>query len=140
MAVEMHMRIIGLLMLALAAANAALPGRLRWREELARLSLLNRQVFLVHAGFVVLITVLLGSMCVLYARELLEETPLARAMIIGLGAFWGARFLVQVVLCTRSTWRGSGSDAVLQFFFAGLCGYLAGVCAWALVQQVGGVR
>ena len=33
--------------------------RLRWREELARLSPLNRQVFLVHAGFVVLITILL---------------------------------------------------------------------------------
>ena len=71
MTVETNIRIIGLL--ALAAANAALPGRLRWREEVARLSPLNRQVFLVHAGFVVLITILLGSMCVLYARELLEK-------------------------------------------------------------------
>ena len=140
MALETHIRIIGLLMLALAAANAALPGRLRWATELARLSPLNRQVFLVHAGFVVLITVLLGSMCVLYAREVLEKTPLARAVIIGLGAFWGARFLVQVVVCTRAGWRGSGSDAVLQFLFAGLCGYFAGVCGWALVQQIGGVR
>ena len=139
MAVEMHIRIIGLLMLALAAANATLPGHLRWATELTRLSPLNRQVFLVHAGFVVLITLLLGSMCVLYARELLEETPLARAVIIGLGAFWSARFLVQVVVCTKRTWRGSGSDAVLQFLFAGLCGYFAGVCGWALLHQIGGV-
>ena len=137
MTVETNIRIIGLL--ALAAANAALPGRLRWREEVARLSPLNRQVFLVHAGFVVLITILLGSMCVLYARELLEKTPLARAVIIGLVTFWGARFLVQVVVCTRAAWRGNGSDAVLQFLFAGLCGYFAGVCAWVLVHQTGGV-
>lgn len=45
MSLEMHVKFMGLLMLALAAANAWLPGRLRWRDELRRLSPLNRQVF-----------------------------------------------------------------------------------------------
>jgi hypothetical protein len=136
---ETHVEIMGLLMLALAAANAGLPGRLRWGEELKRLSPLNRQVFAVHAAFVVLITALLGFLSLAYARELLQQTALARAVVIGLGAFWSARLLVQVVVCARPSWRGTGGDAVLQFLFAGLCGYFVAVCAWAVVHQTGGV-
>ena len=136
---ETHVRIMGLLMLALAAANAWLPARLRWGEELRRLSALNRQVFVVHAGFVVLITALLGFLSLAYARELLERTALARAVVIGLGVFWGARFLVQVVVCAKASWRGTGGDAVLQFLFAGLCAYFVAVCAWAVLHQGGGV-
>jgi hypothetical protein len=125
-------------MLMLAAANAGLPRRLRWGEELKRLSPLNRQVFVVHAGFVVLITALLGFLSLAYARELLAGSALARAVVIGLGVFWGARLLVQVLVCARASWRGTGSDAVFQFLFAGLCAYFAGVCGWALVHQAGG--
>ena len=135
---ETHVKVMGLLMLALAAANAGLPRRLRWGEELKRLSPLNRQVFVVHAVFVVLITALLGFLSLACARELLEETALARAAVIGLGVFWGARLLVQVIVCAKASWRGSGSDAVLQFLFAGVCAYFAAVCAWALVHQRGG--
>jgi len=136
---EMHVKIMGVLMLALAAANAGLPRWLRWREELKRLSLLNRQVVVVHAVFVGLITALLGLMSVVYARELLERTPVARGVVIGLGVFWGARFLVQLVVCAKRSWRGTGTDAVLQFLFAALCAYFAAMCTWALVHQGGGV-
>jgi hypothetical protein len=70
MVVEAHVKIMGLLMLTLAAANALLPGRLRWREELKRLSPLNRQVFVMHAVFVVLITTLqyvFAALCAYFA-------------------------------------------------------------------------
>src|SRR5687768_16989421 len=107
---EMHVKIMGMLMLALAAANAGLPRWLRWGEELKRLSLLNRQVVVVHAVFIGLITGLLGLMSVVYARELLERTPVARSVVIGLGVFWGARFLVQLVVCAKRSWRGTGTD------------------------------
>jgi hypothetical protein len=140
MVVEAHVKIMGLLMLTLAAANALLPGRLRWREELKRLSPLNRQVFVMHAVFVVLITTLLGLMTLVYSPELLERTTLARGVMIGLGVFWGARFLVQACVCATPSWRGSGGDAVLQYVFAALCAYFAAVCAWALVWQTGGLR
>ena len=136
MELEMHVRIMGALMLTLAAANVGLPRWLRWGEELKRLSLLNRQVVVVHAAFVGLITGLLGLMSVVYARELLERTALARAVVIGLGVFWGARFLVQLVVCAKRSWRGTGTDAVLQFLFAGLCAYFATVCACALLLHV----
>lgn len=79
-------------------------------------------------------------MTLMYAPQLLERTPLARAMIIGLGAFWGARFLVQACICAKPSWRGAGADAVLQFSLAALCAYFAVVCAWALVSQTGGLR
>jgi hypothetical protein len=136
---ETHVKIMGLLMLALTSVNAWLPGRLRWGEELKCLSPLNRQVFVVHAIFVMLITTLLGFLSLAYARELLEGTALARAVVIGLGVFWGARFLVQLVVCAKRSWRGTGTDAVLQFLFAGLCAYFTATCAWMLVQQTGGV-
>ena len=37
------------------------PRQFRWREELARLSLLNRQIFLVHTFFIVLVVTMMGA-------------------------------------------------------------------------------
>ena len=62
MTLALHLRITGALLLGLAAAHVAFPRRLHWKEELARLSPLNRQIFLVHCLFIVLMLVMMGGM------------------------------------------------------------------------------
>ena len=60
MTLLLHLRIAGALLLGLAAFHFVLPRELNWDEELARLSLLNRQIFLVHTFFLALILTMMG--------------------------------------------------------------------------------
>lgn len=49
-----HLRIVGVMMACLVVVNVCVPLRFHWREELARLSLVNRQIFEAHTVFLVL--------------------------------------------------------------------------------------
>ena len=48
LALALHLRIVGVLMALLVVVNFFVPAAFNWREELSRLSLLNRQIFIAH--------------------------------------------------------------------------------------------
>ena len=95
MSLELHLRVAGVLQLALAAAHAPFPRWFNWGTELGRLSLLNRQIFIVHGLFIVLVIVMFGLLSVLAAGALVEPGPLAPYICGGLAAFWLARLYAQ---------------------------------------------
>jgi len=103
----LHLQITGIMMAALAVLNLALPRYLRWREELAPLSLLNRQVFQVHAFFIALIVALFAALLLTSSNALLEPTRLSRAVLAGLTIFWGMRMLIQWFYYSPALWRGN---------------------------------
>ena len=45
MSLALHLRVAGAGLIVLALAHVLFPRRFAWREELPRLSLLNRQIF-----------------------------------------------------------------------------------------------
>jgi len=102
-----HLQVTGIMMAALAVLNLALPRFLRWREELASLSLLNRQVFQVHAFFIALIVALFAALLLTSSHALLEPTRLSRAVLAGLTIFWGTRMLIQWFYYSPALWRGN---------------------------------
>ena len=59
------LRVAGISLLSLSLLHFTFPRRLRWREELAALSLLNREIFYVHTFFVCLVVAMMGALCVL---------------------------------------------------------------------------
>jgi hypothetical protein len=105
------------LLLLLAALNLYVPRRFGWAAELQRLSLFTRQVFVVHAGFIVLTLVLFGLLSLALADELLEPSSLARAVLAGLTLFWLARLLVQWLFYDRSLWRGKTLETSVHVTF-----------------------
>src|SRR5690349_3139969 len=102
-----HLRLVGVMLIALAVMNLFVPGRFKWREEMERLSLFNRQVFRVHAAFIILVLVLFAGMLLGCAKDLMEPTGLARAVLGGLLVFWAARMLVQWFYYSPDVWRGN---------------------------------
>ena len=58
----LHLRIVGVLMASLVGVNLFVPKIFRWREELERLSLLNRQIFQVHGLFMVFTLALFSAL------------------------------------------------------------------------------
>ena len=131
MTLETHLRIAGALQIALAFLHVFLPRRFHWRDELARLSLLNRQIFLVHTLFVVVVIALIGAVSLFAPGALMESTRLSRLVLSAFATFWGLRLAVQFLVYDSSLWRGQRFNTVMHALFSLLWAYLTGVYAAA---------
>lgn len=73
--------------LLVLVASALVPVHLRWREILAPLPKLVRQLFWVYGAYVVLGIVALGLLCILQAEALASGSGLARGVCVYGAAF-----------------------------------------------------
>jgi hypothetical protein len=122
-----HLRLVGVIMAVLVIVNLFVPGRLRWREELARVSLVNRQIFQVHTGFIILILAMFAVLLLTSADALLEPTRLSRLILGGLTIFWGLRMLTQWFYYSPAIWRGDRFNTAMHRIFS---------VAWVYVTAV----
>lgn len=113
-----HLRFVGLIMAALVVVNLFVPRRLRWREELARVSLVNRQIFQVHTMFIILILAMFAVLLLTSADALLEPTRLSRLILGGLTIFWGVRLLTQFFYYSPAIWRGDRFNTAMHGVFS----------------------
>ena len=135
MNVEYHLRIAGVLLLFLVGLNAVLPKRFHWKDELARLSLVNRQIFVVHCMFIGLMLAMMGVLSIVYTDALLQPTPLAIPVLAGLFTFWSVRLFIQWFYYDRKLWVGHPFNTFVHFAFTGLWIYFSTVYGWALYLQ-----
>jgi hypothetical protein len=99
------LKILGVFLMLLAFLHVIFPRYFRWKEELAELSLINREIMGVHTFFVAL-TVLLMGLLLVSSAELLTTTLLGRRVSAGLSLFWGLRLLCQIFWLSRSLQLG----------------------------------
>lgn len=130
----MHLRTAGVVLAWLVIVNLAVPRRFGWREELTRVSPLNRQIFLAHNFFLILTLALLSVLLLTEPDALLEPSALSRAVLLGLTIFWGARMLMQWFFYSSEIWRGRRFFTVMHYVFSIVWIYLTGVFAWAFLS------
>jgi hypothetical protein len=123
---EPHLKIIGVLLIALGLVHAAFPKYFAWKKELAGLRLINRQMLYVHTFFIALAVVLMGVLCVTSAAEI-TGTPLGRKIALGLALFWTARLFVQFFGYSPQLWRGKRFETTVHIVFTILWAYLSAV-------------
>ena len=112
--------VAGGVQLLIAGANIGLPSRLRYRENLARLTPIVRQVFVVHSVYIGLVLVIFSALWIGYAPELASGSGLGRFLSASLALFWSLRVLVQLFyydreLCRR--YRAAHIAFTLSFLF-----------------------
>lgn len=132
------LRLAGVLLLLLAAVNLYVPKRFAWADELQRLSLLNRQIFVVHAGFIVLMILLMAALTLALPRDLMAPSRLSRALLAGMGLFWLVRLLVQWFVYDSRIWRGHRFYTAMHYVFTAVWIYFSATFAFALWQNVCG--
>ena len=133
-----HLRFVGVIMALLVVANLFVPGRLRWREELARVSLVNRQIFQVHTMFIVLILAMFAVLLLTSADALLEPTRLSRLVLGGLTIFWGLRMLTQWFYYSPAIWRGDRFNTAMHAVFSVAWVYVTavlGAAFWSIAAR-----
>jgi hypothetical protein len=91
----------GVVQLLMSAANVLLPTRLRYRENLLRLSPIVRQVFVVHSIYIALVLLFFGAVCLAFAPELAGASSLGRCLAAFLAVFWLLRAGLQVFYYDR---------------------------------------
>ena len=128
----LNLRIVGLMMAGLAVLNLFVPKRFHWKEEMARLSLLNRQIFQAHSVFLTLVLWMFAALLLAFGRDLLEPTRLARAVLAGLTAFWALRMLMQWFFYSSEIWRGDRFKTIMHGVFSVAWVYVSAVFATAL--------
>ena len=133
---EFHLRLAGSLQIALAFLHLFFPRRFNWNEELARLSLLNRQIFLVHTFYICLVLMLIGALSLFAPSALLLPSPLARFVLAGFAIFWGSRLIFQWAVYDRALWKGNRFNTAMHYLFSLLWAYLAAVYAWIWIGMV----
>lgn len=120
---EIHFKIIGALLLALSVVHVIFPRYFHWKEELRHLSLMNRQMMVVHTFFIALVVGMMGLLCLTSAPALID-TPLGKTICLGLGVFWGIRLVVQLFGYSPDLWRGKPFETVVHIVFTLFWAYL----------------
>jgi hypothetical protein len=87
--------IAGAIQAGIVLANAALPGRLRVRENLTDLPVFLKQIFYVHWIYIVLVVGLFSILCFAFAGDLAGASFLGRFLSAFLCGFWLLRIFLQ---------------------------------------------
>ena len=121
---ESHFKIIGILLMALALVHVIFPKYFNWKEELKSLSLINKQMMVVHTFFIALVVFLMGLLCLTSATELIE-TKLGKKISFGIGLFWSIRLIIQFFGYSSKLWKGKKLETIIHVLFSGLWMYLS---------------
>ena len=89
-------QIAGAVQLAIGLANLPLASRLQYRKNLAGASEIVRQVFYVHAAYIVLVVLGFAALSLLFPAELAGGQPLGRFLSAFLAIFWLLRVPIQL--------------------------------------------
>lgn len=129
-----NLTISGVVLLGLGALHIALPRVLRWGNELAGASLLNREVSYVHCFFIGLACLLWGLLPLTAGHSLLEPSPVTRLVLTGAVIFWASRLVIQLLVFNHHA-RQSTPWCAVSIAGTGLWLYLTIVWTWALIAQ-----
>ena len=131
-----HLKFAGAVLIFLGVAHAFFDRRFNWREETARMSRLNQQIFYVHNFFIALTCVLMGALALFGTRALTQPT-LAGSWLGGiLTIFWGCRLVFQFAVYDPKLWRGKVFETTMHWLFAAGWLYFTGVFGWAWWRQI----
>lgn len=90
-------------------ASAQVPSRLRWKEDLAKLTPFNRKLMWVHGGFALYTILAFGVISLLLHEEILRGDRAALVFAGFIGVYWLLRIIVDFTYYDHADWpRGRG--------------------------------
>lgn len=127
----------GLGQLALAAGSLAIPRILGWKNEMAKVAPLTRQVFWTYAGYILATNIAFGLLSVLAPSSLVQRSVLSAAVSGFIALYWFSRIVIQFAYFDRKAFPSGrllllGETALVLLFV-----YLSAVYTWAFASNLG---
>ena len=123
---EIHLKIIGCLLIMLSLMHIFIPRYFKWPQELASLTIISRQILYVHTFFIALTVLLMGLLCLNYSDNLLT-TSFGQQICLGLFVFWFIRAVFQFFVYSPKIWKGKRFETVMHILFSILWIYISAV-------------
>jgi hypothetical protein len=123
---ELHLKIVGVLLILLAFGHVLFPRYFKWKAELNLVSHINREMMYVHAFFIGLMVLLIGVLCLTSSSEL-STTQFGKKISLGVGIFWTARLIIQFFGYSSLLWKGKVFETTVHIVFSVLWFYLSAV-------------
>ncbi|MTI19610.1 hypothetical protein E1176_01110, partial [Fulvivirga sp. RKSG066] len=114
---QKHLQVIGILLITLSFVHLFFPRYMKWKQELRLLSLINKQVMMVHTFFIALAVFLIGLLCIASPNELLN-TSLGKSITFGLAVFWTIRLIIQFFGYSTKLWKGKTFETTVHVVFS----------------------
>lgn len=127
------LKIGGILLMVLSFIHIIFPKYFKWKEELAKLSLINRQMMIFHTFFIAFTVFLMGLLCTMCAAELVM-TDLGKKLTLGLAIFWTVRLIVQFVGYSSELWKGKVFETFAHIGFSMFWIYLSVTFWWVALS------
>lgn len=121
---ELHLKIIGWLLIALSLVHVGFPRYFNWKKELKQLQLVNKQVMEVHTFFIAVVVLMMGVLCLTISSGEIES-PLGKKVMLGLFVFWFLRLCIQFFWYSPKLWRGRRFETAVHIVFSILWTYLS---------------
>jgi hypothetical protein len=100
-----YLWLAGAVQLLILLANIPLPKILQTRENLARVSPMIREMFIVHWGYIVLVLGIFATLCFGFASDLAGASRLGRFLSACMAIFWLVRVPIQIFFYDSETRR-----------------------------------
>ncbi len=126
---ELHLKIIGILLMALALVHIGFPKYFNWKQELNALRLINRQMMYIHTFFIAFVVFLMGALCFTSSHELIT-TILGKKITLGFGIFWFLRLIIQFLGYSPRLWKGKMPETIIHIVFSILWIYISFIFLW----------
>jgi len=99
---DILLRIAGLAQVVLVGGSLAIPRVLNWRNELAKVQPLIKQMFWTYAAYILVINLCFGLLSLLDYKELLNGSTLALLITGFIAVYWISRVLIQFFYFDRT--------------------------------------
>ena len=119
---ELHLKIIGILLILLALLHIPFPKYFKWSLELKKISLINKQMMTTHTFFIALTVFLMGLLCLTCSKALIT-TILGQKIALGFGIFWSVRLFFQFFVYSTKLWKGKLFETIMHILFSILWTY-----------------
>lgn len=126
---QLHVKIIGVLLVALALIHIIFPKYFNWKNELSALSLINKQMMVFHTLFIALTVLFMGLLCLSSSIDLMV-TALGKKISLGFGLFWTVRLFIQFFGYSNNLWRGKKFETAIHIVFSILWTYFSIIFMW----------
>jgi hypothetical protein len=106
-------------------ASLQVPYRLRWKEDLAKLTSFNRKLMWVHGGFAVYTIIAFGAMSLVLHEEMLRGERAALTLAFFIGFYWLLRIVVDFAYYSHRDWPQGAAFRVGHFLLTSLFVFLS---------------
>ena len=117
-ALPVSLKLCAAAQIVVAGLNLFPVRALGWRADLDRMSLLPRQVFMVHLWFISLTVLIFGLLTWRFADEFAVGTNPVTVWLAGaIAVFWGFRTVLQVTYYSHKHWLGKRPQTLAHIVF-----------------------